>query len=263
MRNSNGRFETRYNHLSFVEAGNIKWNNRFTYLSEFQSMRKKMLIRCNNCMSEFQQRPYCHLDGSGCKTCYYKEGKKRISFNEFVSRSILKFGPYFSFDEKSYRGIRFKVSWTCLKCKNLYMQIADSHLRGYGCHFCVNHEVSKSETLWLDQLQIPVECRNITILDPNGKNKRNKFKVDALVDNVIYEFYGKYYHGDPREYAGSSKHGDNGVLFSKLYNNTVMRQSRLEAMGYTVRFVWELDWKKGQQFSECHPHQHNCKYNYF
>lgn len=256
MRNDAGRFEKKYDSISFVEAAKALWNNHFTYLSEFKSMRKKILIRCNKCLTEFEQRPYCHLEGVGCKICYYKAGKRRISFADFVSKSISKFGCNFSFDEKTYRGIRFKVSLTCLKCNNCYTKIADAHLRGYGCNFCINHEVSKSETLWLDQLKIPLEYRNITITDPNGKTKRNKFNVDALYCGVVYEFYGKYFHGDPREYNGNNKNGHNGILFSKLYEDTLSRQAKLESLNFKVLYVWELDWKRGQLFSDRHPHEY-------
>jgi hypothetical protein len=255
IKDSNGRFKQKYDHISFVKAAKELWNNRFVYLSNFESMRKKILIKCNICLTEFKQRPYSHLQGVGCRTCSFKTGHRRIPFTTFVSRSISKFGHNFSFDENSYRGIRFKVKLTCLKCKNCYTQVADTHLRGFGCHFCINHETSKSETAWLDQLLIPHDCRNITIIDPHGKTKRNKFKVDALYHGIVYEFYGKYYHGDPREYPGDNKHESNKVSFGELYTRTLIRQAKLEALNYPVRYVWELDWKLGQQFSDCHPHE--------
>jgi G:T-mismatch repair DNA endonuclease (very short patch repair protein) len=39
----------------------------------------------------------------------------------------------------------------------------------------------------------------------------------------------------------------------ELYDRTLERHSKLENLGYTVRFVWELDYDAGLRFSTKHP----------
>lgn len=44
-----------------------------------------------------------------------------------------------------------------------------------------------------------------------------------------------------------------GSTYLQLYDATIARHLELERMGYEVKFVWEIDWRAGQTFSERHP----------
>lgn len=77
--------------------------------------------------------------------------------------------------------------------------------------------------------------------------------LDALWKNVAYEFLGKFWHGDPREYAHDKQNTLAGSTFGELYARTLERLAALKRHGFEVRYVWELDFKAGLLFSPGHP----------
>ncbi len=77
--------------------------------------------------------------------------------------------------------------------------------------------------------------------------------VDAFWKNEVYEFLGKFWHGDPRANPPEKLNTLVGVTFNQLYQQTLQRLNDLENAGYPVKFVWEVDYKRGALFSECHP----------
>jgi hypothetical protein len=101
--------------------------------------------------------------------------------------------------------------------------------------------------MWLDALNIPISSRTKWI-----KTKTKNYLVDAFYGGTIYEFYGSYWHGDPR----IVKHEDiclqSKRTFKELYDATLLRQEIL-TKEFEVKFVWEFDWKKGRLFSNAHP----------
>lgn len=79
--------------------------------------------------------------------------------------------------------------------------------------------------------------------------------IDALVEDVVYEFYGSYYHGDPRHYSNSTWNAVAKRIMGELYQRTLTRETRLKALGYEIKFVWESDYENGLSFSPRHPHE--------
>jgi hypothetical protein len=129
-----------------------------------------------------------------------------------------------------------------------FWQLPSCHVaRKHGCNACAaRRKVSNKEKSWLDSLSIPVDARQKIV-------PSTRFKADALVDRTVYEFYGTYYHGDPHKYAREVINEKCGFTMGELYDATISRHERLVALGYTVRFVWELDFDAGLSFSEKHP----------
>ena len=125
-----------------------------------------------------------------------------------------------------------------IKCPKhgVFFQQARAHLNGCGCPKC-SLKVSKQEKLWLDSLGIPESNRQKRV-NVNGKC----FSVDALVNNVVYEFNGDFWHGNPHRYDPSFINPVNKKTMKKLYEETMRKQYMLESAGYTVISIWESDW---------------------
>ena len=70
-----------------------------------------------------------------------------------------------------------------------------------------------------------------------------KFKVDALVNGVIYEFYGDYWHGNPNKYNKDDVNKSNNFTFGELHTRTIQREKYLEDLGYKIVSVWESEFK--------------------
>ena len=96
---------------------------------------------------------------------------------------------------------------------------------------------------WLDYLEIPPKNREVRV---------GKYQVDALHNGTIYEFYGTYYHADPRRYKPTD------MIFKKtaaeVWKKDEWRMKYIRAVTKADRLVimWESDWrdfihKKGLQ----------------
>ena len=69
-------------------------------------------------------------------------------------------------------------------------------------------------------------------------------RVDGLVGNIIYEFLGDFFHGNPK--GRFNKNDYNKIChktFGELYDNTIKRFNLLKDNGYIIKYIWESDWK--------------------
>lgn len=76
--------------------------------------------------------------------------------------------------------------------------------------------------------------------------------MDALWQEIAYEFLGKFWHGDPRRYDHAKLNVLVGKTFGELYGETVERIEKLRLL-FDVKYVWEVDYRKGLMFSDAHP----------
>ena len=94
----------------------------------------KVKIICNKCNSIFEQSPNSHLQGKGCPIC---NGGVTYLFLDFKNKSIEIHGNRFNYDLVKYKNSKVKVKIKCNKCKNIFEQTPNQHLRGSGCPYCV------------------------------------------------------------------------------------------------------------------------------
>jgi len=116
--------------------------------------------------------------------------------------------------------------------------VAHSHLEGRGCNKCGLGNNSKNETIWLDQHGIPIEYRQYMI-----KINSKKYFVDGYCPDTktIYEYYGDYWHGNPKTTNHSKDNRHKNLSFGELYFNTLKREEVFKQNGYKVNFIWESD----------------------
>jgi hypothetical protein len=102
---------------------------------------------------------------------------------------------------------------------------------------------SKSEKEFLDYLCI--KNRNVPI---------GKFIVDGIDGNVIYEFLGDYFHGNPMIFINKDEINVKAQkTFGELYTLTFERFKKLKNMGYEIKYIWESDWKLYKKNIICKP----------
>jgi G:T-mismatch repair DNA endonuclease (very short patch repair protein) len=136
------------------------------------------------------------------------------------------------------------IFWKCLfdRCNNIWNATPDNILNNNrGCPECYKNNVSKMEIEWLDYLNIKLEQRKIR-LNINGE----LIKPDGFdsITNTIYEFYGDFWHGNPKIFDGQEINGVNHKSYEELYLKTIKREEELKTLGYNVITIWEADWKQ-------------------
>ncbi|MCK9369635.1 hypothetical protein M0R04_06985 [Candidatus Dojkabacteria bacterium] len=59
--------------------------------------------------------------------------------------------------------------------------------------------------------------------------------------NTIYEFYGDYWHGNPKVYEPEFINQINSKTMGELYTATIIRENKIKELGYNLITVWESD----------------------
>lgn len=133
-------------------------------------------------------------------------------------------------DQRKIRSLHMKKSW------------ADGKIVSSK-----NHTIkrSKKEKMLLQDIKNYVAHdaqEHITISD----GKRWYFP-DIVVDHVIIEFYGDYWHMNPSIYDPESYCEKLSLSASEIWERDDNRRRGLMDLGYDVHVVWELDYKKHKQ----------------
>jgi hypothetical protein len=184
---------------------------------------------------EFLQTPGNHLAGQGCSKCRY--AKLAIlqpkPQQQFIDEAIKLHNNLYDYSLVVYVNANTKVEIIC-PIHGSFWQTPHHHLHGDGCPRC-SKSISKKEVKFLDYLGI--KQRQVKIL--------NK-KVDGYDEetNTIYEFLGDYWHGNPDKFKANELNKTCKKTFGELYTATMDRFSRLKALGYEVKYIWETDWKE-------------------
>jgi hypothetical protein len=81
--------------------------------------------------------------------------------------------------------------------------------------------------------------------DEEFKIPNTRFKADGYCKktNIIYEFHGDYWHGNPNIYEPNEETYF-GKTFGELYQQTLEREQLIKNLGYNLVVMWEYDWNK-------------------
>jgi hypothetical protein len=222
----------------FVQrAISVHGYNRYDY-SQFiyKGALDKGIINCLICNNSFEQTPNNHVNlKRGCPFCADTTSNNQ----EFTDKAIKVHGNRYDYSKFIYKNSKTKGIINCLTCKKDFKQTPNDHIsRGAGCPFCT-HIISKGETEWLNSLNILQEYRQKTI-----KINNRIFKVDAVINNIIYEFNGDYWHGNPKKYKAEDINPQAKKTFGELYRKTLEKEKILKEAGYEVISIWESEWNK-------------------
>jgi hypothetical protein len=219
---------------TFISRANIVHANFYTYNNiNFRSQHQKITITCPR-HGDFLQAANDHLKGSGCFKC---AGKRNIAGlltkEEVIERAIVKHGLCYDYSDTEYTGFNKKIEIIC-KEHGKFSKRVDLHLKGAGCPKCGRNI---KQNLWLNSICIKDREE---VLEINNR----RFIVDGLdkTKNIIYEFYGDYWHGNPNKYNSEELNVQYNKTFGELYKNTIERKIILENAGFKVIEIWETDW---------------------
>ena len=221
----------------FIKKASKTHKNKYDYSkSEYKGVHVKLKIICPN-HGLFFQSPGNHLSGKGgCKKC---SKVYHYTNNEFIEKVKKIHGDKYDYSKSIYIQNKQKIEIICNKHGPFY-QRPDCHLKGQGCPKC-NFEIlltnweSKQQINFLNYLKI--KEKNICI---------NNFNVDGYDSktNTIYEFLGDYWHGNPKKYNPEKINKSNDKSFKELYDLTFQRFNKLKKLGYKIKYIWEMDWKR-------------------
>lgn len=224
----------------FIKKCIKKHGNKYDYSKTiFTGVKNKIIIICK-IHGEFSQLAGHHFN-YGCSAC---AGNKKISKKEFLQKSNLIHNNYYDYSLINLFFATEKIIIICPK-HGKFEQLAGSHLKGRKCFRCAKGNTSILEHKWLDSVGLPndKDHRNVK-LQINNKS----FNVDGYMNNIIYEFLGDYWHGNPSIYKNNEYNKSCKKKFYELFQKTVDRIRFFRKNGFKVISIWEKDfikkWKK-------------------
>ena len=212
------------------EAKKVTFKNDLVYNydeTELKGMNKKVIITCP-VHGNFEQYPWNHLKGAGCKEC--GNNNKRNTTSIFIENSNLKHKNFYDYNLTEYSTSMKKIKITC-PVHGTFLQTPNDHLQGAGCPQCCISPTSKAEKEINEYFQNIFETNSRKIISPKEIDlfsKEYKFGI---------EYNGNVYHS-----FGINKSAifDNYHLLNK--NRHLEKTIKMEEQGYQLFHIQSIHW---------------------
>jgi len=226
--------------IGFIKKAQTIHKNRYVYTNAVYTNGKTLIKIICPVHGEFEQRPTDHLQGKGCRKCQYDylSNKFSLSVEEFIEKVKVVHGDLYDYGKVEYVNSRTPVIIIC-SVHGEFTQRPDNHLYGEkGCAKCYGG-ISKKANKWLDRFDNAKRERRISA----GKHT---YIVDGFDKNTntVYEFWGDFWHGNPKMYSSDDINPITKTTFGLLYKNTQKKIRNLKNAGFNVVSIWECEWDK-------------------
>jgi len=144
----------------FIKEANLIHNYFYNYDKvNYINNRTKVIITCP-IHGDFEQIPYKHLQGNGCKLCAIENMKKKLkgrasskpkrTNEDFLKEAKEVHGDKFLYLEE-YKGSDIKIKMQCKKCGYEFLQDPYHHLkREQGCPKCSGN-IKFTQEQWIEE----------------------------------------------------------------------------------------------------------------
>ena len=219
----------------------VLYNTKYDLsLVNYTGMNNKITLVCKK-HGPWSRMAQKELIGNGCPKCNYENMPKNRTYNrlktteEFIQQAREVHGDVYNYSLVDYKNGDTKIEIIC-PSHGTFTQLPWGHLK-YGCRSC-NIHTSKIEKKWIKSLGITTLIQQYRIPNLN-------FTVDGYdpETNTIYEFYGDYWHGNPKKFIADkiNTRTPKKKTFGQLYEDTITRETILKDAGYKIVSVWESD----------------------
>ena len=222
--------------------------DRYDYkLVKYKTNRDRVTIICSR-HGKFKQLPYEHQKGSGCHKC----ARGVPTTEEWIEKAKSVHGDKYDYSKTIYKEKRKKVIIIC-PIHGEFRKRPWIHINGTGCTKCSNNGHSKASNEWIEHLMktnISTKDKNANIYiqyaGNEGELRIDNYRVDGYCKetNIVYEFHGDFWHGNPLIYDHDDVNSVNGKTFGKLYEDTCQKEYDIQSRGYKLVVMWESDWNK-------------------
>lgn len=201
--------------------------------------RESVEVQCEN--NHIWDTTYERLmNGHYCPHCY---GNARYNQQTFIQK-LLTVAPTIQVLGQ-YQQTHIPIDVKCNVCQHRWKPRPYNLIQGYGCPQCSrNNKFSKKSLVWLKYIELRDNCKlNHATQYGEFRVPGTRYRVDGFnpKTNTIYEFYGDYWHGNPKVYDPTQYNQHLNKSYNDLYQHTILREQKLINLGYNVVSVWESD----------------------
>jgi len=231
----------------FITKANEIHKNTYEYLKViYINSQTNVIITCK-IHGDFEQNPISHLQGCGCNECakIRRKDKQLFTLDDFILNANKIHNHMYDYSKVNYTGANNDVIIICKK-HNEFKKKPSKHINAQqGCPKCAFTNYSKQQICWLNFIS-KFSNINIQHAENGGEYIFDNIKADGYCkeNNTIYEYYGDFWHGNPKIYNQNSINKKNNKTFGELYQNTLKREKQITDLGFNLIKVWECDWIK-------------------
>ena len=136
---------------TYIENAKKKHGNKYDYKKTiFIHSKKKVIITCLK-HGDFEIRASNHLQGSGCRQCYFSSKNKLEELKNFIEKANIVHNNKYDYSKVDYKNSKTKVKIICKKNHPIFEQTPSSHILGVKCPQCSVERVSKLNRLTKEQ----------------------------------------------------------------------------------------------------------------
>jgi hypothetical protein len=184
------------NSEDFIKEALSKYGDRYDYTSTiYTSMKAKITLICKK-HGKFQVIAQNHLyNESGCPTCGTIEAARKhtVSNEEFIKRSNKIHNNKYDYSLTEYKAAHKNVTILC-PIHGLFVQRANSHMRGAGCTECVLMSITKSNEDFI-HLAHKIHNNKYGYSKTNYKNSSSKVAIECFIHGVFEQRAGSHTAG--------------------------------------------------------------------
>jgi hypothetical protein len=233
--------------IEFALKANKIHENSYDYsLIEYENAASKVNVICKN-HGIFSITPNNHLRGRGCPECGKEASRlsRLKSFDEYHEEYKKIYIEKYDYSRVIWEGASKPISVICKKHGEFYV-LPYLHKAGKECNRCSNQysTISMEWLLFMEKrFRSEIQhARNFGEFVIPG----TRYKADGYIKslNTIFEFYGDYWHGNPKIYSKDEINSRIGLTYGELYNHTLSKSKLIIEKGFNLIEIWENDWKK-------------------
>lgn len=138
----------------FIKRAKKVHNNDYDYSKvKYVNANTKVIIHCNKCNNDFEQKPVKHLLSQGCPYCCGEKISKIkiMPKEEFVEKAKAIHGDKYNYSKAVYKGYKAPLLIHCNTCHSDFYQSPEGHLHDEGCPKCrISHLENEIKQFLID-----------------------------------------------------------------------------------------------------------------
>ena len=244
------------------EIGLIEWNKYIVKLKKRHTLNslieKHGLEEGTKRFNDFVEKSKVTLEnfikrhGEELGKLKWKEYKVKLRNNNYFCFGwwLKKFNNDYDLASEKYKEFQTRdLSWFVkkygeIKGKENYDKWVVKSRPSTGFFSVISQELFKS----IDEILIDMNSTEICFYhDKNEEKQISKFKVDFLFKNKVIEFYGVYFHMDPRFFKVDDFNQMVGLTSEQIWKKDEERMNIIKNNGYQTLIIWENDYFKNKE----------------
>ncbi len=180
----------------FVATASRIHNNKFEYpkcRDNWKGLYASQVICCP-IHGDFDQVPYMHLRGHGCKKCFTDVNKYK---QDFILKASIIHNSKYDYSNIDYINSQTKISILCPTHGN-FLQVPRNHLNGQGCNQCANDKSKNTLQVCLDRFKKAhndVYDYSLVTEEQLVRTKGQKLRIICPTHGEFYQLIGDHLHG--------------------------------------------------------------------